>query len=95
MASAPHCRELESTPPPVSAVMEGGTDAVLAAAFSSLHAAPSSAARMASGSNLDELDRSVIHVLCPGLRSVDVLGMERTGLHVHCLLFAFLSVGIE
>lgn len=37
--------------------MEGGTDAVLAAAFSSLHAAPSSAARMASGSNLDELDR--------------------------------------
>lgn len=37
--------------------MEGGTDAMLAAAFSSLHAAPSSAARMASGSNLDELDR--------------------------------------
>ncbi|XP_040182151.1 rho GTPase-activating protein 32 isoform X7 [Rana temporaria] len=37
--------------------MEGGTDAGLAAAFSSLHAAPSSAARMASASNLDELDR--------------------------------------
>ncbi|CAI9590537.1 unnamed protein product [Staurois parvus] len=37
--------------------MEGGTDAVLAAAFPSLHAAPSSAARMASGSNLDDLDR--------------------------------------
>ncbi|KAM5132064.1 rho GTPase-activating protein 32 isoform 3-T4 [Mantella aurantiaca] len=37
--------------------MEGGTDAVLAAAFPSLHAAPSSAARMASGSNLEELER--------------------------------------
>ncbi|XP_068096455.1 rho GTPase-activating protein 32 isoform X4 [Hyperolius riggenbachi] len=37
--------------------MEGGTDAVLAAAFSSLHAAPSSASRMASGSNLEELER--------------------------------------
>ncbi|XP_018425246.1 PREDICTED: rho GTPase-activating protein 32-like [Nanorana parkeri] len=37
--------------------MEGGTDAVLAPAFPSLHAAPSSASRMASGSNLDELQR--------------------------------------
>lgn len=42
--------------------MEGGTETAAAAAFTNIHTAASTAGTIATGSNLDESERSVISI---------------------------------